>query len=111
MAEPAKTAAEYCKFTGSALLPETDAKEKFCVKRPEVNCAGSYCLAWRWGKSLWKQEARPGHKVPGFPNDGAGPEFVEREGATRMSTYWNGVKPPEEIKLGYCGLAGAPTNG
>ena len=70
-------------------------------------CIGSACMAWRWGVSLWKQEAKPGRKVSGFPNDGAGP-VVGRHGEMRFATAANPVTKPVEIKRGYCGLSGRP---
>jgi len=73
-----------------------------------ARCLGTSCAMWRWGRSKWKQEAKPGHTIFDFPNGGVGPVFFDHESQVRISTPTNGVKKPEEIKLGYCGLAGSP---
>lgn len=76
--------------------------------RASATCVGTRCAMWRWGRSKWKQEAKPGHTIFDFPNGGVGPIFFDNELSTRVSTPTNGVKKAEEIKLGYCGLAGSP---
>lgn len=81
-------------------------------------CIADQCAMWRWGDPVQRRivAAHPPEAthesdlLPNVPAPGPGFEFVAHRRFTRDLAHWHETQASADTRrLGYCGLAGAPS--